>query len=220
MDSLASAVGLRITEGAQQAITERGAFRIVLAGGATPVTMYRKLCNADTDWSRWQVYFGDERCLPANHPERNSVMAADSLLGRVPIPPDNIHVIPAELGAVDAAHSYHAVINAARPFDMVILGMGEDGHTASLFPGQQHDRAAMVHAVHGAPKPPADRVSLSEAALNDSRTVLVLVTGAGKHEAVQRWKRGEDMPVTRIHGQSGVDVYLDSAATSGAQDTQ
>jgi 6-phosphogluconolactonase len=107
------------------------------------------------------------------------------------------------------------VVSAAQPFDLVLLGMGEDGHTASLFPGQQHAAGDTVHAVHDAPKPPPERVSLGVAALNAAAEVLVLVSGAGKHDAVQRWKQGEDLPVTRIHGQAGVDVYIDSAAETG-----
>jgi 6-phosphogluconolactonase len=93
--------------------------------------------------------------------------------------------------------------------------MGEDGHTASLFPGQAHAADTPVLAVHAAPKPPAERVSLGVAALNDTAEVLVMVSGTGKHAAVQRWKRGEDLPIARIHGQAGVDVYIDEEAEAG-----
>jgi 6-phosphogluconolactonase len=192
-------------------------FRIVLAGGGTPQAVYRQLARAEADWARWQVYFGDERCLPSTHPDRNSLMAMENWLAGVAIPQANIHVIPAERGAAEAAHAYAPVIDAARPFDLVLLGMGEDGHTASLFPGQRSLSAASVIAVHAAPKPPAERVSLGEAALNDAHAVLVLVTGRAKHDAVQHWKQGEDLPVARIHGHAGADVYLDDAAATGVQ---
>ena len=198
--SLATAVSERIPEEARNAISRHGVFRIVLAGGTTPAAVYRQLAATASDWSRWQVYFGDERCLPADHPQRNSVMASESWLGRVALPAANIHVIPAENGAEAAAQAYIPLVEQATPFDLVLLGMGEDGHTASLFPGQQHAAGELVHAVHDAPKPPPDRVSLGRAALNAAHEVLVMVSGAGKHAAVQRWKRGEDLPVAHIHG--------------------
>ena len=201
---------------AEQAIRQHGVYRLVLAGGGTPQAVYRELAAAHADWSRWQIYFGDERCLPPDHAERNSHMAFDNWLASVAIPPEHIHVIPAERGAAAAAQAYTPVVEAARPFDLVLLGVGEDGHTASLFPGQRPPTRAPVIAVHDAPKPPAERVSLHETALNDARAVLVLVTGSGKHAAVRRWKQGEDLPIARIHGHSGVDVYLDHAAATGS----
>ncbi len=202
----------RILALAEQAIDDHGSFRIVLAGGRTPAAVYRRLAVAAADWTYWRVYFGDERCLPADHPDRNSVMAAQEWLARVPIPAGNIHPIPAEQGAAAAAAAYCAPVRAALPFNLVLLGMGEDGHTASLFPGQVHPHDELVHAVHDAPKSPADRVSLGLAALNAAEAVLVLVTGSGKRDAVNRWRRGEDLPVSHIHGRHGVDVYLDAEA--------
>ena len=211
--ALVRAVAGRVLELAHVAIEERGVFQIVLAGGTTPQAVYRALVTASTDWSCWQVFFGDERCLPADHPERNSVMATQGWLGRVPIPDANIHPIQAELGAEAAATRYAGVIASARPFDLVLLGMGEDGHTASLFPGQPLlDRPGNVHPVHDAPKPPPDRVSLGLEALNDSREVLILVAGSSKRAAVQRWKAGDSLPIARIHGHRGADVYIDAAA--------
>lgn len=209
---LEEAVAQRILALGGQAIAAHGQFRIVLAGGRTPEAVYRRLAAATADWSRWQVYFGDERCLPVDDPERNSVMAARAWLDRVPIPPGNIHPMAAEQGAEAAAAAYAAQLRDALPFDLVLLGMGEDGHTASLFPGHTHAADELVHAVHGAPKPPTDRVSLGLAALNEAGTVMVLVTGSGKRDAVDRWRRGEDLPVARVHGCHGADVYLDTAA--------
>ena len=93
--------------------------------------------------------------------------------------------------------------------------MGEDGHTACLFPGLAHDPTELVHAVHDAPKPPPDRVSLGLAALNDAEEVIILVTGEGKRETVSRWRAGADLPVAKVHGRHGVDVYIDAAADGG-----
>jgi 6-phosphogluconolactonase len=214
---LARTVAGHILRRARIAIAKRGKFRIVLAGGTTPEAVYQRLAGSTTDWLRWQVYFGDERCVPLNHAERNSVMAARSWLDRVSLPADNIHLIPAEAGADSAARAYANTIRDARPFDLVLLGVGEDGHTASLFPGHTHDPTELVHAVHGAPKPPPDRVSLGVEALNDAEHIMILVTGAGKRDAVARWKSGADLPVARIHGRHGVDVCIDAAANGNAE---
>lgn len=213
-DAVASEAAERILQAANSAISTRGRFRLVLAGGRTPEAAYRLLATADTDWSRWECYFGDERCLPVDDAERNSVMADTTLLGRVPIPAANIHPIPAELGAEAAATAYEPVVSDALPFDLVLLGIGEDGHTASLFPGHQHPARQLVHAVHNAPKPPPDRVSLSARALSNAQQVLVMATGAGKRAALDAWRAGEQLPVAEIGGPAAVDVLTDIADES------
>ena len=211
-DAVATHATELVLQAAANAINERGVFHLVLAGGRTPEKVYRQLANSKADWKNWQLYFGDERCLPADHPERNSCMAATAWLDHGAVPANNIHPIPAELGAEIAATHYVAVIDNARPFDLVLLGMGEDGHTASLFPGQLHPETESVHAVHHAPKPPPDRVSLSRASLSDSRDVLVLITGAGKRAAVQQWQAGEALPIASITTRHCMTVLLDEAA--------
>jgi len=214
----ANAVAARATElilqAAVNAINERGIFRLVLAGGRTPGKVYQQLANAQADWKNWQLYFGDERCLPADHPERNSRMAAMAWLDQGAVPIENIHPIPTELGAEMAATHYASVINSARPFDLVLLGIGEDGHTASLFPGQVHPDTESVHAVHHAPKPPPDRVSLSRASLSDSRDVLILITGTSKRAAVQQWQAGEALPIAGITARHRIIALLDEAAAA------
>ena len=203
-----------ILAGAEQALHERGRFHCVLAGGNTPREIYRALGAAQTDWSAWHIYFSDERCLPANDPLRNSRMAADAWLGRVPIPPAQLHAIPAELGALPAARSYAATLQGVGDFDLVLLGLGEDGHTASLFPGHAWGAApgsADTLAVFDAPKPPPQRVSLSAARLGRARKVLFLVSGASKHGAVARWRAGDHIPARAIMPAAGVDVLVESA---------
>lgn len=202
----------RILKAADRAISAQGGFSIVLAGGGTPESTYRLLVDADTDWSKWQVYFGDERCLPADDADRNSVMAPTAWLDHVKIPGENIHPIPAEQGAETAASIYATLIADAAPFDLVLLGMGEDGHTASLFPGQIHSDSELVHAIRDAPKPPPDRVSLSRNALSDCKELLILVTGSGKQQAVTRWKQGEDLPIASIGAHDAIDILLDKDA--------
>ena len=115
-DAVALEAAQRILQSAARAIAARGLFRIVLAGGRTPEAAYRLLVGADTDWSRWEIYFGDERCLPVDDAERNSRMAARALLDAVAIPAANVHPIPAEHGAEAAAKAYQPVIRAALPF--------------------------------------------------------------------------------------------------------
>ena len=203
----------RILEAAADAIQRRGCFMIVLAGGNTPQGVYRMLRGADTDWSCWQVYFGDERCLPTIDPERNSRMAAEAWLDHVAIPKSQMHALPAERGARAAAQAYANTLRHVGDFDLVLLGLGEDGHTASLFP--DHDwgtdaDAADALAVLDAPKPPAQRVSLSARRLSRARAVLFLVEGESKRDAVMQWRAGADIPARAIHPEGGVDVLVEA----------
>ncbi|BBJ00357.1 6-phosphogluconolactonase [Ferrigenium kumadai] len=200
-----------ILENAERAIAARGAFRIVLSGGDTPRNIYRALRDADTDWSAWHIYFGDERCLPAEDPERNSHMARSAWLDHVAIPPRQIHPISGELGPDAAAASYAQDLAEVGEFDLVLLGLGEDGHTASLFPATawEHMKAlSTVVPVLDAPKPPSQRVSLSAARLSRASSVLFLVSGKDKREAVMNWQAGVAIPASRICPPAGVDIFL------------
>jgi 6-phosphogluconolactonase len=206
----------RILDAAMRAIERHGRFRIVLAGGNTPRTVYRMLCTG-TGWSQWHVYFGDERCLPAGDAGRNDTMAADAWLDQVPIPRNHMHAIPAELGATAAALAYADTLHDVGAFDLVLLGLGEDGHTASLFPGRNlgvTKGAPDVLAVFDAPKPPPQRVSLSAARLSRTRELLFLVEGESKREAVKQWRLGVDIPARAIRPETGVDVLVESTLLS------
>lgn len=202
-----------VAEAEGEALARRGAFHLVLAGGGTPRALYRALSAEAHDWSRWHVWFGDERCLPPEHPDRNSAMARAAWLDRVDLPDGNLHVIPAERGSAAAARAYAGELAGLAEFDLVLLGLGQDGHTASLFPGRDWGEAAAsppVLAVHDAPKPPPDRVSLSARRLSQARRVLFLVTGADKGEAQARWRRGEAIPASAIRPRAGIDVLTDN----------
>lgn len=214
-DELSRTAAQRILQCARLAIARNGCFSIVLAGGSTPRQVYALLRTSTADWSCWQVYFGDERCLPAAHPERNSRMAAESWLDHVAIPPAQIHPIPAELGPQLAMVAYTKTLEtvAELEFDLVLLGLGEDGHTASLFPGQEwgaEPGSPPVLAVLDAPKPPPQRVSLSATRLSRAREVMFLVSGAGKQRAVADWRAGKNIPALSITPPGGVDVLLSS----------
>jgi len=203
----------RVLDSAACAIERRGRFLIVLAGGSTPRELYRMLRGADTDWSHWHVYFGDERCLPVHVAERNSRMAASAWLDHVAIPRDQIHAIPAETGTRAAALAYSETLRGFGDFDLVLLGLGEDGHTASLFPGRDWGATASAPdalAVFDAPKPPSQRVSLSAARLSRTRALLFLVEGESKRNAITQWRAGVDIPARAIHPASGVDVLVES----------
>jgi len=166
-----------------------GARTLVLAGGSTPRRAYQMLAEEPLAWGRVRILFGDERCVPPDHPESNYRMA-EELLSRVH--PGTVHRMPAELGAEAGAALYEEVVRALSPLDCVLLGMGPDGHTASLFPGHPALAAGgYAVAVHGSPKPPPDRVSLTLRALRAAKRVLFLVTGADKAEALAMAQRGE-----------------------------
>lgn len=211
--ALRQAACRRILGASTRALERHGRFLIVLAGGTTPRDIYRMLRSADTDWSRWHAYFGDERCLPAKDAERNSWMAADTWLNHVSIPATQVHPIPVELGARAAALAYADTLRSVGEFDLVLLGLGEDGHTASLFPGRDwglSSSAPDVLAVFDAPKQPAQRVSLSAPRLSRAREVLFMVTGESKRAAVTQWRMGADIPARAIRPEAGVDVLVES----------
>lgn len=163
--------------------------RIVLAGGTTPRLCHECLAGAGLSWGRVSILFGDERCVPPLDADSNYRAAHESLLAAVA--PANVHRMPAELGPDLGAKAYEAVV-AAAPLDLVLLGLGPDGHTASLFPGHPALQAStLVVGVRNAPKPPPDRVSLTLKALRAAKRVVVLATGADKADAVAMAARGE-----------------------------
>lgn len=212
-DQVAESACKEILAAAESAIAERGRFKLVLAGGTTPEKVYRLLAKSKSDWRNWWIYHGDERCLPADHPDRNSVMAAKAFLDLVPIPQNQRFDIPAELGPQQGALTYQRSVADALPFDLVILGMGEDGHTASLFPGHAHDPNELTHAVFNSPKPPPERVSVSAKALSNAGQILILVTGANKKDAVKQWCSDADLPILSISNDN-ITVMIDSDAAS------
>jgi len=212
VSGLEQAAAQAILDAARRAIADRGAFHVVLAGGGTPRNVYKLLREENATWTAWHIYFSDERCLPPEHAERNSVMAQQAWLNHVAIPRHQIHIIPAELGAQTAADRYTRDLADVDEFDLVLLGLGEDGHTASLFPGLGWTGAtAAALPVHDAPKPPPDRVSLSAQRLSSAREAVFLVSGQSKRRAVNSWRSGMPIPAAAITPKNGVDVYLDAA---------
>lgn len=207
-ETLSDAVITRLSQCASEAIAERGAFSIVLAGGHTPQAIYRELCELATDWRSWFVYFGDERCLPRAAADRNDTMARQCWLDHVPIPRQQIFAIPAELGAERGAMEYARRFVNLPQFDVVLLGLGEDGHTAGLFPELPLKNAA-AYGVSNAPKAPRERVTLSAARLSAAQDVWFLVSGEEKRAALQRWHNGEAIPAAAIVPKNGIDIFTD-----------
>lgn len=176
----------RVAQELTRAIAARGQASIALAGGTTPKATYEALAGLPLDWARIDVFFGDERCVPADHPDSNYRMAKAALFDRITIPSERVHRMQGELADRDAAaKNYEAQL--PERLDVVVLGIGEDAHTASLFPGAAalREEVRRVLPVIG-PKPPPERLSLTPPVLRAARLCLVLGSGAGKAEPVRR----------------------------------
>ena len=215
------------------AAVEAGRERIAvcLSGGATPKRFYGLLATPAfrdrVPWPQLHVFFGDERVVPPDSPDSNLRLARETLLDQVPLPTAQVHPIPTDGPAEAGAAAYEALLkhwygadtlDPARPvFDLMLLGTGPDGHTASLFPGKPEietvDRWVVAVPVPGQP-PDIPRISLTFPALNASRTTLFLATGAGKREPVARVGAGEPLPAGRARGRE--TVWLLDRAAAGA----
>ena len=219
----------------EAAVEAYGTATWVLTGGSTPAAAYRRLAahdlRAGVEWDRVRVAMGDERCVPPDHPDSNWGQAAAALLDHVPVPAHHLLRPQGELGAEPAADAYQATLAAlpaapggAPRLEVVWLGVGEDGHCLSLFPGRPEVEVGdrLVVPVHDSPKPPPDRVSLTLAALAGTERLLVLAAGAGKAAAVARARAGDDrLPVTRavaaVRSAGGsVTWLLDRAAAAAS----
>jgi 6-phosphogluconolactonase len=178
-----------------KAITVRGWCAVGLAGGRTPGPVYRELASeSSVDWQQVDVFFGDERAVPPDHPDSNYRMVNLALLSRVPIPPDQIHRMEAERPDREAvAREYERALPLR--LDVLVLGMGPDGHTASLFPGSPalDERRRLVVPVHG-PKPPAERLTITPPVIEAARRVAVIATGEDKMAMVARAIEGPFAP--------------------------
>ncbi|GAA2151277.1 6-phosphogluconolactonase [Nocardioides koreensis] len=202
--------------------------QIALTGGTIADAVHREVArrtaDAEVDWSRVVVWWGDERFVAPDDPERNAGQARAAFLDTVGVDPANVHEMPstADAGTVeDAAAAYSATMreHGSGEFEVVMLGVGPDGHVASLFPGSPaldvDDRIAV--GVTDSPKPPPQRVSLTFAALNRSRSVWFLVSGDAKAQAVARAVGGadrHDIPAAGVSGQEETLWFLDRASAS------
>jgi 6-phosphogluconolactonase len=208
-----------------ESIQERGLAGLVLAGGGTPLGVYRQLAgDYRVPWERVHVFWGDERLVPPGHPGSNYHAAWESFLSKIPIPAENIHRIKGELPAEAAVADYTEQLrawaaahdpDAPNPwprFDLVLLGLGEDGHTASLFPGSPVEADAPVIAVTADYQGrPAGRVTLTPLAFNDAHQIVFIVSGSNKADAVYNTFYKNDpvrYPAQRIRPDAGEVVWL------------
>lgn len=227
--ALAQAAARLVVEGAQDAVQQRGAFRIALSGGSTPQATYRTLaepaCRDRIDWQHMQVFFSDERFVPPDSPDSDYGMARKSLLAHVPLPDGAVHPVPTVgLEPAEAAARYSQTIcdtfgvqaGGTPQFDVILLGMGDDGHTASLFPGTTAllDDRSLV-AANYVEKFDAWRVTFTYPLIDAARCVAFLVEGSGKAETLARVLSGENLPAARVNPGNGQLLWLiDEAAAS------
>ncbi len=186
----------KIAQVIEQVITRRGGATVALAGGTTPRAVYRQLAQAHRlPWEKIEIYFGDERAVPPGDPQSNYRLARETLLEVVPIPPARVHRMPAERPDREAAAEEYAAQLPAQ-LDLLILGVGEDGHTASLFPGSTAlgETARKVVAVAG-PKAPRHRLTITPPVIASAFTIIVLVSGSEKAKAVAEALEGPEHPV-------------------------
>jgi 6-phosphogluconolactonase len=218
---------------ANEAIASQGRFTVALSGGSTPKSVYSLLAHGNLRmqpiaWPYVHVFWGDERCVPPTHPDSNYRMAHEALLSHVPIPPENIHRIHAELSPLEAAYNYDRELHEAFSlpandtpcFDLALLGMGPDGHTASLFPGtsglQEKNRLVVAHYVE---KLASWRVTLTAKVFNAAAQVAFLIAGADKAVTLKEVLEGPLQP-DRLPSQliqpvpESLHWFVDKAAAS------
>lgn len=231
LDTLSQQAAQYTVQLANQAIVTHGRFTIALAGGSTPKKLYALLAGepyrSQIDWTSVEVFWGDERCVPPDSEDSNFHMAQEARLSKVPIPTSQVHRMPADQPDHEAAcQAYTAEIrrtfgtDAIPSFDLIQLGIGPEGHTASLFPHQAslHEQQRLVMPVT-VPKPPPERLTFTPPLLNAARHVLFLVAGAEKADVVHAILEGEYQPdqypaqiVRPANGE--VTWMLDTAAAS------
>ncbi len=230
-EALAEAAAQAIVDTAARAVAARGRFTLVLAGGATPRVTYERLAAPPfrdrMPWPRTWVFFGDERAVPPEHPESNYGMARQALLSRVPIPPEQVVRFPAEAEDPEAAATEYARALATAfasrrgevpRFDLVLLGLGVDGHTASLFPGSPVLKEIFrpVAAVYAAAAAVPQRLTLTLPVLNAAARVIFLVAGAEKAKVVRAvLAEKAPLPAAMVQPKEGELIWLvDRAAAA------
>jgi 6-phosphogluconolactonase len=235
-DLLAQAVAARLVVALLDAQARRGAASVVLTGGRIAAGVYRAVrelpARDAVDWSRVDVWWGDERFLPTGHPDRNETQARAALLDALPLPPERIHPMPSSDGPDGAdpeaaAARYAAELAAAAPpaplprFDVLMLGVGEDGHVASVFPGHPEGRAAgPVVAVRDSPKPPPTRLTLTLPTIGTADEVWLVAAGADKAPAVRAALDAAGpapLPAAEVCGVRATRWLLDRAAAAEAR---
>ena len=232
LEALSRAAAEIVAERSGRAVTGRGRFLIALSGGGTPSRLFQLLPQEpyrdQINWAHMHVFWGDERCVAPDDAQSNYRQAWEAFLKHVPVPPENIHRVKGELAPEEASRDYAVVLRQfAEPplewprLDLVLLGMGEDGHTASLFPGSETKASSPTLAVRGDYQGrPAWRVTLTPRVLNAASTVAFLAAGAAKAQTLAKVLHGrrqpKDLPAQRIRPRDGELIWLvDREAAEG-----
>ncbi|WP_040791032.1 6-phosphogluconolactonase [Nocardia paucivorans] len=228
-DALLAAAAARFVGVVVAAQAERGSASVVLTGGGTGIALLERVREApgDIDWSRLDIFWGDERFVPAGDPDRNELQARKALLDHVPLDPARVHTVATSDSEypdpVEAAGEYAATVRAYLTehgaFDLHLLGMGPDSHINSLFPHSDAVREGheLVVAVTDSPKPPPVRITLTLPAVHRTRHVVLIVSGANKADAVAAAVGGADpveVPAAGAHGTESTTWLLDAEAAS------
>lgn len=233
--SACARLAAHVADLARSGVRDRGEFRLVLSGGSTPRGLYRVLAErygSAIPWEGVTFFWGDERCVPPDHAESNYAMARETLLRRLPLPDSHMHRMRGELPSAEAAASQYdaELARLARPgdplFDLVLLGLGQDGHTASLFPRSPAlaERTRRVVGVEDPGEPPrVPRITLTLPALSSSREVAFLVTGVEKAPAIRGVfgslpEGSPDLPASLVRAWEAERWYLDRGAASAARE--
>ena len=232
-DELAAAARDYVLAAARQSIAERGVFNFDLAGGSTPRKLYELLAAQPADWQHWQFFMGDERYVPLDDERSNYRLAQEAMLAKLPIRDDQVHIVPVDQPTVEqAAERYEQQIRqhfhdqAGVPaFDLVLLGLGSDTHTASLFPGKpavDEAERLVVASGPGVLPPPVDRITFTLPLINAARRVLFLVAGPDKTEALQAVQRdlagspeAATTPAGKVRPSAGELVWFVDRAAAG-----
>ncbi|MDB5046038.1 MAG: 6-phosphogluconolactonase [Deinococcus sp.] len=187
----AAAAAEAFAQAARAAVRDRGAFHVALSGGSTPKLMYKVLREMpEMPWQSVHLYFSDERSVGPDSPDSNYRLAQDELLNHVPVPPAQVHRMAGEVRPLDTAAEAYAALLPAQ-LDVVLLGMGDDGHTASLFPGTDALNAGGRVAANFVPRLDTGRLTFTYAEINAARERWILVTGAGKAGVLRQVQQGE-----------------------------
>lgn len=219
LPSLLDVVASRFTDVMAKIHATGRSARVVLTGGTAGTALFARFINEPIDWTRVEVFFGDERNVPVDHPDSNEGQARSALLSHVDIPESNIHGYGLDGGPMNAAVEQYRELVGDGGFDLHLLGMGGEGHINSLFPHTDavRERDALVVAVTDSPKPPAERATLTLPAVQSADRVWLLVSGAEKAEAASHAADGadaaEDWPVAGAIGRKETVLFATEDAT-------
>lgn len=209
-EAVSGALAEYLSQRIHQLLKQQPLCHIALSGGSTPKRAFEIMATMAFPWHQIHFYLSDERCYPPDHPDRNDVMINQTLWSKIDIPASNLHPMRSELGNEAGAKDYTQVIQDINALDIILLGMGEDGHTASLFPnnpGLEDQRPAIP--VDHSPKPPKQRISLSAKVIKAGKERIVLACGASKFTIIQAIIKSQTFPVSSV---GSCRWYLDKAA--------